>query len=103
MLMIVGCAVCFLVTCSGGKNSKGRMTVLLACSVSGTDVLLPLVTGNSQEYHCFKNVRMLPTKYLVSIKTWVAQTTLTKCLRTLDTKMSSENRKILTFCEPTCC
>ena len=100
MLMKVGCAVCFLITC---KNSKGRMTVLLECNVSGTDELPSLVTGKSQESHCFKNVRMLPTKYLVIIKEWVTQTTLTKRLRALDAKMSSENRKILTFCEPMCC
>ena len=100
MLMKVSCAVCFLITC---KNSKGRMTVLLECNVSGTDELPSLVTGKSQESHCFKNVRVLPTKYLVIIKEWVTQTTLTKCLRALDAKMSSENRKILTFCEPMCC
>ena len=68
-----------------------------------TDELPPLVTGKSQESHCFKNVRVLPTKYLVIIKEWVTQTTLTKRLRALDAKMSSENRKILTFCEPMCC
>ncbi len=43
-----------------------------------TDELPPLVTGKSQESHCFKNVRVLPTKYLVIIKEWVTQTTLTE-------------------------
>ena len=89
MLMKVGCAVYFVITCNGGKNSKGRMTVLLACNISGTDKLPPLVTGKSQESLCFKNVGMLPTKYIVSIKAWVMQTTLSESLRALDAKMSS--------------
>ena len=103
MLMKVGCAVYFVITCNGGKNSKGRMTVLLACNVSGTDELPPLVTGKRQVSHCFNNVRMLSTKYLVCMKAWVTQTTLTESLRALDAKISYENRKIITFCEPMCC
>ena len=46
-----------------------------------TDELPPLVTGKSQESHCFKNVRVLPTKYLVIIKEWVTQTTLTEVFK----------------------
>jgi hypothetical protein len=32
-------------SCNGGENSKGMITVLLACSVDGTNQLPPLVTA----------------------------------------------------------
>jgi hypothetical protein len=51
-----------------GKNSKERIMVLLACSANGTAKLPPLVTGNRENPHCFKNVRKLPTKYIASRK-----------------------------------
>ena len=49
--------------CSGGKNSKDRITVMSACNISATDGLPPLVAGKSEKSHCFKNVRnMEPTQ-----------------------------------------
>jgi hypothetical protein len=48
--------------CSGGKNSKDRMIVMLACNISATDGLSPLVVGKSEKSHCFKNVRNLHAK-----------------------------------------
>jgi hypothetical protein len=83
--------------CNGGKNSKERITVLLACNADGTDKLPPLVIGNSENPRCFKNVRQLPTKYVANRKARVPQTIFTDYLRALDAKMSSQNRKILLF------
>jgi hypothetical protein len=57
--------------CSGGKNSKDRMTVMLACDISATDGLPPLVVGKSEKSHCFKNVRNLHAKYGANTKVWV--------------------------------
>jgi hypothetical protein len=78
--------------CNGGKNSKERITVLLACNADGTDKLPPLVIGKSEDPRCFKNVRQLPTKYLANRKAWVTQAIFTDYLRALDAKMSSQNR-----------
>jgi hypothetical protein len=83
--------------CNGGKNSKERIMVLLAYNANGTDTLPPLFIGKSENPHCFKTVRKLPTKYIVSRKAWVAQTIYTDNLRELDAKMSPKNRKILLF------
>jgi hypothetical protein len=83
--------------CNGGKNSKERIMVLLACNADGTDKLPPLVIGKSENRCCFKNVRQLHTKYVANRKTWVAQAIFTDYLRALDAKMSSQNRKILLF------
>ena len=40
--------------CKGGKLSKERLTVMLACSATG-DKLKPLVIGKSYKPRCFKN------------------------------------------------
>jgi hypothetical protein len=55
-------------SCSGGKNSKERITVLLACNADGTDKFPPLLTGKSENAHCLKYVRKLPTEYVVNRK-----------------------------------
>jgi hypothetical protein len=83
--------------CNGGKNSKESITVLLACIADGSDKLPPLFIGKSENPHCFTNVRQLPTKYVANRKSWVTQAIFTDCLRALDAKMSSQNRKILLF------
>jgi hypothetical protein len=83
--------------CNGGKNSKERITVLLACNADGTDKLPLLVIGKSENPRCFKNVRQLPTKYVAIRKAWVTQAIFTDYLRALDAKMSSQNSKILHF------
>jgi hypothetical protein len=57
--------------CNGGKNSKERITVLLACNADGTDKLPPLVIGKIENPRCFKNVRQLSTKYVANRKAWV--------------------------------
>lgn len=75
--------------CNGGNNSKDRMTVLLACSVSGTDKLPPLVNGKSKRAHCFKNVKKLPTKYGAKRNGWVAEAVSADSIRALDGKMIS--------------
>jgi hypothetical protein len=49
--------------CSGGKNSKDRITVMSACNISATGGLPPSVVGRSEKSHCFINVRnMEPTQ-----------------------------------------
>jgi hypothetical protein len=81
--------------CSGGRNSKERITVLLAYSVDGTDRLPPIVIRKSENPRCFKNVRQLPTKYVVNRKAWVKQSVFTDILRAVGAKMYSENRSSL--------
>jgi hypothetical protein len=82
---------------NGGKNSKERLTVLLACNADGTEKLPPLVIGKIENPCCFKNVRQLPTKCVANRKTWIIQAILTDYFWSLDAKMSSQNRKILRF------
>jgi hypothetical protein len=79
--------------CNGGKNSKERITVLLACNADGTDRLPPLVIGKSENPCFFKNVRQLPTKYVVNRKAWVTQAIFPVYLRSSNAKMSSQTER----------
>jgi hypothetical protein len=56
--------------CTGGKNSKERITILLCTNSTGTDKLLPLVIGKYRSQQCFKNVHNLPSKYHHNAYSW---------------------------------
>jgi hypothetical protein len=78
--------------CNGGKNSKEKITILLAWIADLTDKLTPFVIGKSENPHCFKNDVKLPTKYVANRKAWATHTIFTDYLRPLHAKTSSQNR-----------
>jgi hypothetical protein len=49
--------------CTGGKQSKERISVLVAANMDGSEKLKLLVIGKSQNPRCFKNVKRLPVEY----------------------------------------
>ncbi|ELT97966.1 hypothetical protein CAPTEDRAFT_146732, partial [Capitella teleta] len=50
-------------SCSGGKESKNHLTVLVCANMTGTSKLPLLVIGNSAKPRCFKHVKSLPCEY----------------------------------------
>ena len=80
----------------GGKQSKKRVTVLLAVSKAG-EKLRPLVIGKFKKPRCFKNVDMdaLPVKYVSTKTAWMNRDIFSAWLRSLNSKMCQEGRKIL--------
>lgn len=103
MLMRLGCSSCFYLTrlslkgdsCNGGKYSKERIKVLLACNADGTDKIPLLVSMKREKPHFFEYVRKLLITYAANKKACATQAIFTNYLRALDAKMSSQNRKIL--------
>ena len=79
--------------CSGGKNSKIRITGLAAANSVG-DKLPMFVIGKSKAPRCFKNVRSLPCRYRSQKKGWMDSTLFEERVRELDAKFQKENRKI---------
>ena len=79
--------------CSGGKNSKIRITGLAAANSVG-DKLLMFVIGKSKAPRCFKNVTSLPRRYRPQKKSWMDSTLYEEWFRELDVKFQKENRKI---------
>lgn len=80
--------------CSGGKCSKERLTVLVACNMDGSDKLPLFVIGKSKKPRCFKNVKTLPLQYDANKTAWMTELIFTEWLKKFDKKLNRENRKI---------
>lgn len=80
--------------CSGGKFSKERITVMVACNMDGSEKIPLLVIGKSAKPRCFQKVKTLPVDYAFSKKAWMNSEIFTKWLNNLDLKFHREKRKI---------
>lgn len=58
--------------CKSGKQSKVRISILLAASATG-EKLKPFVIGKSLKPRCFKNIKVskLPVTYTANKKAWM--------------------------------
>ena len=85
--------------CSGGKNSKERVTVLVACNQDGTDKLPLLVIGKYAKPRCFRgsNMDLIPVTYKSQKKAWLDSVLFEEWVRKIDRKMKAANRHILLF------
>ena len=76
------------------KESKDRLTVLIAANMSGTGKLMPLVIGKSARPRCFNGVDV-PLSYKSNAKAWMTGDLWTWWERALDAKMRIKRRNIL--------
>lgn len=83
--------------CSGGKNSKERITILVGSNMDGSEKLQLLMIGKSAKPRCFKSVKSLPVIYEANRKAWMTAALFEKWLLNLDKKFGREKRKILLF------
>ena len=75
-------------TCSGGKLSKDRITVLVAANMSSTEKRKLLVIGKSKNLSCFKNKHLL-IKYRSNSRAWMTSELFTEELREWNEKKDS--------------
>lgn len=83
--------------CSGRKNSKERVTVLVGANMDGSEKLPLLMIGKSAKPRCFKSVKSLPVQYEANKKAWMTSELFENWLATLDKKLNRSNRRILLF------
>ena len=59
--------------CSGGKNNKERVTVLVACNQDGSDKQPLLVIGKYAKPRCFRGskIELIPMTYKSQKKAWI--------------------------------
>jgi transposase-like protein len=76
------------------KESKDRLTVLVAANMSGTDKLKPLIIGKSANPRCFRGVHV-PLSYKSSAIARMTGDLWTWWVRTLDATMRLKKRRIL--------
>lgn len=82
-------------SCSGGKISKERITVLVGCNSDGSEKIPLFVIGKSLKPRCFKNVRTLPVEYTANKKAWMMASVFSDWLINLDKRFSREKRKVV--------
>ena len=84
-------------TCSGGKNSKERVTVLVAYKKYGRDKLPLLVIGKYAKPRCFRgsNMGFILLTYKSQKKAWIDSVLFDEWLPKIDRKMKAANRHIL--------
>ncbi|KAK7586132.1 hypothetical protein V9T40_004008 [Parthenolecanium corni] len=82
-------------TCSGGKLSQERLTVLVIANMSGTEKRPLLVIGKSKNSRCFKNFRHLLVNYVSNDKAWMTSSVFETALSAWDAELRRQKRKIL--------
>lgn len=85
-------------SCKGGKKSKNRITVLLACSATG-EKLKPVVIGHSSNPRCFRGLdrHCIPATYFANKKAWMTGDIFRQWLHQLNNSMVHQGRHILMF------
>ncbi|XP_025416874.1 tigger transposable element-derived protein 6-like [Sipha flava] len=87
-------------TCSGGKVSKERLTVLLCCNMIG-EFERPLVLGKAKRPRAFKKLdaNKFPVDWCWNKKAWMTTQIMTDWLMKFDKQMIKSRRKVLLFVE----
>ena len=81
--------------CTGGKQSKERLSVLVGAHMAGTEKLKILVIGKAEKPRCFKNVKTLPVDYRNNRRAWMTSEIFVAWLKALDSKFRREKRRCL--------
>lgn len=81
--------------CSGGKQSKERITVWVCANMSGKEKRRLLIIGKSKSPRCFKNCSSLPVDYRANKKAWVTGEIFETLLRDWDHELAKTKRRIL--------
>ena len=81
--------------CTGGKQSKERISVLVGSNMSGTEKLKLLVIGKAGKPRCFKDVKSLPVIYRHNKKAWMTGDIFSEWVKDLDKQFRSQKRKCL--------
>ena len=79
--------------CSGGKNSKIRLTGLAAANISGEKIPM-FVIGKPNKLRCFKGIKSTPCRYRTQKKSWMDSELFGEWAREQDKKFALEGRKV---------
>ena len=79
--------------CSGGKNSKVRLTDMATASAT-VEKLEMFVIGKSKKPRCIKNVKQLPCQYRAQKKSWMTGVLFEEWVRKRDSSFRAQTRKV---------
>jgi len=83
--------------CSGGKQSKERVTLLVGANMDGSEKLPLLMIGKSSNPRCFKNVKSKLVEYQANKKAWMTGEIFKNWLLKIDKIFCKQNRKVMLF------
>ncbi|XP_019377766.1 PREDICTED: tigger transposable element-derived protein 4 [Gavialis gangeticus] len=84
-------------TCTVGKLSKERITVVVGTNMDGTEKLPLLVIGKNKNPHCFKDVKSLPVDYEANDMAWMTSEVFEQWMHKLDKKFQAQQRRVVIF------
>ncbi|GBO14136.1 Tigger transposable element-derived protein 6 [Araneus ventricosus] len=79
------------------KQSKERVTLLLATSISGTEKLTTLMIEKSRNPMSFKGIKPFPLLHEANKKSWMTSEFFSEWLKQTNKKMCKEKKKIVLF------
>lgn len=80
--------------CTGGKQTKKRVTVTAAANTTGTEKLPPFIIRKSLRPLCLKNIHSLTTDYAANSKAAMTGELFKQWLRKLDRKYELKDQRI---------
>ncbi|NXG26771.1 TIGD4 protein, partial [Grallaria varia] len=87
-------------TCSVGKLSKERITVVVGTNMDGSEKLPLLVIGKSKSPHSFKDVKSLPVDYEANDKAWMTSEVFEQWIHKLDGRFQAQQRRVVILVDP---
>ncbi|NXU90857.1 TIGD4 protein, partial [Xiphorhynchus elegans] len=87
-------------TCSVGKLSKERITVVVGTNMDGSEKLPLLVIGKNKSPCSFKDVKSLPVDYEANDKAWVTSEVFEQWMHKLDGRFQAQQRRVVILVDP---
>ncbi|CRL04460.1 CLUMA_CG017543, isoform A [Clunio marinus] len=83
-------------TCSDGKLSRNRLSILIGANMSGTEKLPLLIIGKSENPRCFRNVKsQVKSLYRNNLKAWMTPFLFEDFFVEWDKQLQVENRFVV--------
>ncbi|NXC19965.1 TIGD4 protein, partial [Corythaeola cristata] len=82
-------------TCSVGKLSKERITVVVGTNMDGSEKLPLLVIGKTRSPHCFTDVKSLPVDYKANDMAWMTSEVFEQWMHKLDDRFQAQRRRVV--------
>ncbi|KFR08652.1 Tigger transposable element-derived protein 4, partial [Nipponia nippon] len=82
-------------TCSVGKLSKERITLVVGTNMDGSEKLPLLVIGKNNSSQCFKDVKSLPVDYEANDMAWMTSEVFEQWMHKLDDRFQAQQRRVV--------
>ncbi|NXF03129.1 TIGD4 protein, partial [Smithornis capensis] len=82
-------------TCSVGKLSEERITVVVGANMDGSEKLPLLVIGKNKSPRSFKGVKSLPVDYEANDRAWMTPEVFEQWMRKLDNRFQAQQRQVI--------